>query len=240
MQPPSSHAIPGTSRPFHAPCPPLVFSCLIFVPLPLFRIKHLGTRPPGALLPMPGHMCVPLACFRRADADCWPAMLSGRLCPSAVQCDCGVIRGGGGCGTGDASNATQLQDYVETEEGCVAVVVPPECLNATDCARGPDLSNFVLSFDFNYFRPTVDGCSQMVTRRGNRDEVSRVVSRCQQCLSVLLLGVGLGLDHSGGHLPLAPPVRSLLHGGAARCLGAGCLHARILDMRLRRGLRADV
>jgi len=108
--------------------------------------------------------------------------------PSPVQCDCGVIRGGGGasgaaCGSGDAPDATQLQDYVESEEishagmgapGCVAVAVAPECLNATDCARGPDLSNFSLSFDFNYMRPTIDGCSHMVTRRGNRDEVSRM------------------------------------------------------------------
>jgi hypothetical protein len=108
--------------------------------------------------------------------------------PSPVQCDCGVIRGGGGasgaaCGSGDAPDATQLQDYVESEEishagmgapGCVAVAVAPECLNAADCARGPDLSNFPLSFDFNYMRPTIDGCSHMVTRRGNRDEVSRM------------------------------------------------------------------
>jgi len=177
-----------------------------------------------------------------------------------VQCDCGVIRGGGGasggaCGAGDAPNATQLQDYVESElishagmgaPGCVAVAVPPECLNAADCARGPDLSDFPLSFDFNYMRPTVDGCSHMVTRRGNRDEVSRMVSRCLSVFFSSLqawdsVSTFARLLSGNRHSRLAPPpVGSPSHGGALLCLGAGCLRARILDMRLRRRLRADV
>ena len=109
-----------------------------------------------------------------------------------MQCDCGVIRGGGGasgaaCGTGDAPGATRLEGYVETQNGSHAGVDAPgcapvhECQNATDCARGPDLSDFFLSFDFNYMRPTVDGCSQMVSRRGNRDEVRRMfLCPCQE------------------------------------------------------------
>jgi len=128
---------PTPSREPPSPSTPLVlhsFSLALFL-CPCLSLKSsISARgpPEPSCRCMDTYACHWLSCFRLADADCSPAMLSGRLCPSAVQCDCRVIRGGGGCGcgTGYASNATQLQDYVETEEVCVAVVVSrvPQCL----------------------------------------------------------------------------------------------------------------
>jgi hypothetical protein len=92
---------------------------------------------------------------------------------SRLQCYCGFSEDACGQAQGYYLDpSANLTEVTVEGEGAPACININECLSGENlCNAGIDLSNFDLSFDFNYMRPTIDGCSHMVTRRGNFNQV---------------------------------------------------------------------